>query len=149
MLNKGDLISGLYNTQVNGDYTLCTKIGNEYIQLNDISDYKIKLFKSIPKNSIIENIDVMEKLTNANELLINNSLIKILEDYDEVYINQEILRTLISNDISKFEIKYMEGFYLKDKFIPVYLTPIDNLNTYLIKKSNGELESYKKLKFSI
>jgi hypothetical protein len=150
MLSKGNLICGLFNFKINNEYKRCTTIADQFIPLDDIINYKVELFKNASKKdtkNIIENIDIMEALSSDTLLFTNNKFLDLLKDYDEIFINQKILATLISNDKSRFEIKYMEGLYLKDKFIPIYLTPIDNLNTYLIKKSDNKMESYVRLKY--
>ena len=55
-----------------------------------------------------------------------------------IYLNQEYLTEFMSNDRSQYYFKYMEGIYINNKLIPIYLLPKENHQLFLIDENSKE-----------
>ena len=146
-LEKGDIIYGNFNIQVSSyKYIKCMCIEKnnikQFISIFNIANYKCELFPKINKD-LCDTLIMLETLSN-NQLKFDYkkilNLLKGKHNYT-IYLNQEYLTEFMSNDRSQYYFKYMEGIYINNKLIPIYLLPKENHQLFLIDE-NSEENSY-------
>lgn len=155
MWQKGDIIEGFYNYPFNGQYFSCTSIGSnkrDFIKLEDISSYNIELFEYNINNNLSDSIEVLESLNDNDTITLKkyeniNKYINDIRNYDLILLNQEFVFDVLHSYTHKNnKLKYLEGLYLKDTIIPMYLLPKDKVCMYLLNSDlEGNIVSYKKI----
>lgn len=151
MIKNNDVLTGLYNYFDNeGKYsrTIKNSTTNEYVDVEDIIDYKYKLFNECDYN--IEPLEIMEQLNDNSDtkFVYSSGFLPYLKDFKTLLVNQKTLMNIISSGSFPLNYKIIvgDGMEITNKKIKVYLLPKERECSYFVNFDNdGNVISYKKV----